>query len=699
MTASLCSHCFLPLGHSRHNAQVAGDERQFCCYGCCLAFQVAHGEHEEADAAWLLIRLGVGAFLAMNIMLFSLLLYSGTFDSAETDVRPIVHWVLFFMATPTVIIIGGPFVREAWQDARRLRLGSSALITLGAGAAYFYSVMALTKGGDRVYFDTATMVLVLFTLGRYLEAAGRARAMRSIAPMLAPEREWVTAIEDGVKTRIAARDVHAGMTVLVRPGERIGVDGVVVEGASHVGEAILTGESTPVAKHPGASVLAGSVNHEGPLLIEARNSGAASYWMHIARRVREALGRRSRIERLAERAAGIFVPIVLGLALVTTLYWADSIPFGQAMLNGLAVLVVACPCALGLAAPLATSIGIGQLARRGCLVRDGDMIESLALVQTIAFDKTGTLTFGEPRLSGIAACDLSPDNVLALAAALETRSEHPLANGIMFEAERRGLRPAPAQNIRAVPGCGILGTIDDVRIAAGSPGWIEKLGFSMPDDLARRSALLEDSAASLIGIGWGAKVVGILAFEDPLRPEAPDVVAAIRKLNIKTLLLSGDRASSAQRVARAVGIDQVESGMTPDAKQAFVAQGGDRWAMVGDGLNDAPVLASAGVGIAVGSATDLAREAAGLVLPEGGLATLPYAVNLSRAVRRIVIVNLLWAFGYNTAALALAATGHLLPVFAAALMAGSSVIVVLNSLRLEQFSCRRASPIYAVTNF
>ncbi len=448
-----------------------------------------------------------------------------------------------------------------------------------------------------------------------------------------------------------------------------------------------------MAKHPGASVLAGSVNHEGPLLIEARNNGAASYWMHMARLVREALARRSRTEQLAERAAGIFVPIVLGLALITTLYWAGRVPFGEAMLYGLAVLVVACPCALGLAAPLATSIGIGQLARRGCLVRGGDVIESLASVQTIAFDKTGTLTFGEPRLSGIAACNLSPDDVLALAIALETRSEHPLAKGIRAESERRGLRPAPAQNIRTVPGYGILGTVDDVRIAAGSPAWIEKLGFAMPDDLAHRSALLEDSAASLIQIGWGARVVGVLTFEDPVRLEAPDVVAAIRNLKIKTLLLSGDRESSAQRVASAVGIDQVESGMAPDAKQAFVAQGGDRWAMVGDGLNDAPVLASAAVGIAVGSATDLARESAGLVLPEGGLATLPYAVNLSRAVKRTVIVNLLWAFGYNAAALALAASGHLLPVFAAALMAGSSVIIILNSLRLEQFSDQRALPV------
>ena len=684
MTA-LCSHCFLPLGRGRHDAEVAGENRNFCCYGCCLAFQVAHGENEEADAAWLLIRLGTGAFLSMNIMLFSLLLYSDKLDMAGETIRPIVHWGLFLLAAPTILLLGGPFLREAWQEAARLRLGSSALVILGVGAAFLYSVLAMAAGGERVYFDTATMVLVLFTLGRYLEAAGRARAMRSLAPMLAPEREWVTVLEDGVETSKAVREIRAGVNVLVRPGERIGVDGVVIEGASYVGEAVVTGESSPVAKHPGATVLAGSVNHDGPLVIMTHGDGTASRWMGIARSVREALGRRSRAERLAERVAGAFVPAVLGLALATLIYWSERAPSGEALLHGLAVLVVACPCALGLAAPLATSIGIGSLARRGCLARGGDVLESLAMVGTIAFDKTGTLTLGEPRLGGMATDGLTPDEVLALAAALEARSEHPLAKGVRAEAETRGLPLLAVRNVQTVPGHGVSGEVDGVRVAAGSPAWLAKLGFAMPASLAPAALRLENEAGSLIHVGLGSNIAGVLAMDDPLRPEARQVVAAIRGLRIDMLLLTGDRALSARRVASALRIERVESGMTPEAKQSLLAQQGGRWAMVGDGLNDAPVLAAAGLGIAVGSATDLAREASDLVLPEGGLAMLPAAIGLSRAVRRTMIVNLLWAFSYNAAALALAASGHLLPVLAAALMAGSSLVVVLNSLRLERF--------------
>ncbi len=683
---SLCSHCFLPLGRGRHDAEVAGDQRYFCCYGCCLAFQVAHGETEESDAAWLLIRLGIGAFLSMNIMLLSLLLYSDKLDMADGNIRLVVHWALLLLAAPTVLLLGGPFLREAWHEAAQLRLGSSALVTLGVGAAFVYSVLVMAAGGERVYFDTATMVLVFFTLGRYLEATGRARAMRSLAPMLAPERESVSVLEDGIETRRPVRDIRAGMNILVRPGERIGVDGVVIEGASYVGEAVVTGESSPVAKNPGANVLAGSVNHDGPLVIMTHGDGTNSRWMSIARSVREALGRRSRAEQLAERVAGAFVPGVLALALATLIYWSRHAPFDEALLHGLAVLVVACPCALGLAAPLATSLGIGILARHGCLARGGDVLESLALTRTIAFDKTGTLTLGEARLGAMAADGLSPEEVLALAAALEARSEHPLAKGVKAAAERRGLPPLAVRDVWTVPGHGVSGELNGVRVAVGSPAWLGQLGFAIPASLAPAAARLEGGASTLIHVGLGPDIVGVLAMDDPIRPEARDVVAALKDLRIDMLILTGDRAISARRVASALQIDRVESAMTPEAKQSLLARQGQSWAMVGDGLNDAPVLAAAGLGIAVGSATDLAREASGLVLPEGGLAMLPPAIRLSRAVRRTMIGNLLWAFAYNAGALALAVSGHLLPVLAAALMAGSSLVVVLNSIRLERFA-------------
>jgi P-type Cu2+ transporter len=687
-TTALCSHCLLPIRGRGHDRRVQGEDHRFCCYGCCLAFQVSRGEGEESEAAWLLIRLGIGAFLAMNIMLFSLLLYSGTFEQADAEVRQVVHLVLWALATPVLVILGGPLFQEAWRAAADRCLTSATLISLGAGMAYAYSALAVVMGGSDVYFDTATMLLVLFTLGRYLEASGRARAMRDLAPMLAAEREGVTVVDGGAEVRLPAREVTTGTLVLVRPGERIVVDGVVVEGSSQVDEAVITGESRPVAKTPGAAVLAGSINHDGALLLRSTGPGTATRWAQIARSVRQALAQPSKTQRLADRIAGAFIPIVLLLAGLTVLIWARSEPFEAALLTGLAVLVVACPCGLGLAGALATSLGIGQLARRGCLVRGGQVLEALAAVRVVAFDKTGTLTSGTTRVTGIETDGTPTDEVLRVAAGLERSSEHPLARAVMAAAGERGIRPALIAPARAVPGCGILGDAEGHSVAAGSGTWLTELGWQVPGGLAQRARDLEAAGSSLTYVGWEGRVRGVVAFAETPLPGARAVVQALRPLGLHTVLLTGDRAEAADRIAAEVGVDGWEAGLSPEGKQASL----ERWrgrcgqvAMVGDGLNDGPVLAAADVGIAVGSATDLARETADIVLPEGGLRLLPWVIGLSWAVRRTILINLLWAFGYNVIGLGLAVSGHLQPVLAAVLMAGSSLLVVLNSLRLERF--------------
>jgi Cu2+-exporting ATPase len=687
-TSAFCSHCLLPIRGRGHDRQVQGEEHRFCCYGCCLAFQVAHGEGEESEAAWLLIRLGVGAFLAMNIMLFSLLLYSGTFEQADAGVRQVVHLVLWVLATPALLILGWPLFEEAGRAAADRCLTAATLISLGAGTAYGYSALAVVTGGAEVYFDTATMLLLLFTLGRYLEASGRARAMRDLAPMLAAEKEGVTVVEGGAELRLLARDVTTGMLVLVRPGERIAVDGVVVDGSSHVDEAVITGESRPVAKTPGAAVLAGSINHEGALLIRSSGAGTATRWARIARSVRQALAQPSDAQRLADRIAGAFVPIVLLLAGLTALFWAQGGPFEAALLTGLAVLVVACPCGLGLAGALATSLGIGRLARRGCLVRGGRVLETLAGVRVIAFDKTGTLTSGTTHVTGIVTDGTPADEVLRVAAGLERSSEHPLGRAIATAARERGLRPMLAREARAVPGRGILGDAEAEPVAVGSPAWLAELGWPVPVELAQRARDLEAAGSNLACVGWAGQVRGVLAFGEALLPESRATVQALRGLGLETVLLTGDRAEAADRIAAEVGVDGCEPGLSPEGKRASLKRWRDRRgpvAMVGDGLNDGPVLAAADVGIAVGSATDLARETAAIVLPQGGLRLLPWAIGLSWAVRRTVLTNLLWAFGYNSIGLGLAVSGHLQPVLAAVLMAGSSLLVVLNSLRLERF--------------
>lgn len=685
--AGLCSHCLLPAGCRPTIRQVNGEAFAFCCYGCVIAYQVRHGNGAEWDATWLLVRLGVGAFLAMNVMLFSLLLYSGTFDRGDRELVPFIHVLLWLLATPALLILGWPFLRDAGRDAIHGRVTSSALVTVGVVGAYAYSVLAVITRGRYVYFDTATMLLVLFTLGRYLEALGRARAARSLAPLLEAERQWACVVENGAETRRRVADVEAGTAVRVRPGERIPVDGVVVEGCSRVDEAAITGESRLFEKAPHSKVLAGSVNQDGSLLIRSASAGTASAWGGICRAVREALARENPTQRLVDRVAGIFVPAVVIVAGLVLVYWSARQPLEQALLSSLAVLVVACPCALALASPLATSLGIGRLARHGCVVRDGGALERLSRIKVIAFDKTGTLTCRAPRLVAIDTDGASADDVLRQAAALERHSEHALARGILAAAEQRGLEPMRVSQVRAVAGHGITGLAEGHAVAAGTRAWMADLRWHIPPALAQRAQALERSGNTAVYVGCAENVRGVLLLGDALLPDARPTMMALRSLGLRTVLLTGDLPDAARLAADMVGVEAWKAGLSPEQKREALSdlrRGRGPVAMVGDGLNDAPVLASADVGIAVGSATDLARETADLALPEGGLKLLPWAIGLARAVRRTIVTNLLWALVYNVAGITLAALGYFQPVIAACLMAGSSLLVVLNSLRLER---------------
>lgn len=684
---ALCGHCLLPLGRRPMRRAIDGDEHAFCCYGCCLAYQVAHGSGEESEATWLLIRLGVGGFLAMNVMLFSLLIYSGAFDHEDAELLPWVHVALWILATPALVILGGPFLRDAWLESGRGRLTASTLILVAVAAAYGYSAASVLAGGDAVYFDTATMLLLLFTVGRLLDAAGRARAVRSLAPLLEAERQWASVVEDGVEFRRPARDVGVGASVRVRPGERLPVDGVVLDGQSLVNEAVVTGESRCVVKSLGSAVIAGSINLDGVLLIGVRRSGADTRWAQICRAVRDSLARRSPTYRVVDRVAGAFVPLTFGLAVATSLAWGQRVPLDQALLAGLAVLVVACPCGLGLAAGLAGSLGIAKLASRGCLVRDGAVLESLARVRLVAFDKTGTLTLGQARLVGIETAGADADEAIARAAGLERHSGHGLAHGILAAAVARDLDPVAAADQRSLPGRGICGTVGAEPAAIGTAAWMAELGWPIPPGLAEHGGIAAADGHSVVYLGWGGEVRAVLWLDDALRADASSTTRALKRAGLDIRLLTGDLAEVARRLAQAVGVDGWQAGLSPEGKREALARlrhAHGPVAMVGDGLNDGPVLAAADVGIAVGSATDLAREAADLVLPKDALWLLPWVVQVARTAHRTMVTSLVWAFGYNVVALGLAASGLLQPLVAAGLMTSSGAIVVLNSLRLER---------------
>lgn len=677
-TPLTCSHCALPLGRLGQRREVHGEPLWFCCYGCCLAWQVHHGAREEPEAAALLIRLGVGAFLAMNIMLFSLLLYADAFTGAEAWLGALVPWLLWALATPLLVMLGGPFLGGAWRAALQGRLTADTLVGIGAGAAYAYSAWQVVEGSGQVYFDTAAMVLLLFTLGRYLEAEGRVRAARSLAPMLAAERAEVRVVDDGADTIRPVGSVRPGDIVRVLPGERIAADGHVVEGRSECDESVLTGQPQLRPKGPGAFVHAGSVNGGGQLLVCASVAGGATRWIRIGRLVRDALAEKSLLAVTVDRVAGLFVPWVLLLALATVGFWSTRGGFGQALLAGLAVLVVACPCSMGLAAPMATALGIGQAARRGILIRGGGVLEKLARLKGIAFDKTGTLTRGRLQPVSITADGTSVQELMRRARLLSVGSDHPVARAIIAMSPNEGSSAVTARDIRAHPGAGLCGEIDGVPCALGSAAFMAALGWTFPAGLAA------PGAGTRVHIGWAGCVHGCLLLADAPVPGADQVMAALRARGVATLLLSGDTASAVAPAAQMLGIAAWRAELAPEAKARILR----RWAarrgpvaMVGDGLNDGPVLASATVGIAVGGATDLAKESADVILPEAGVTYLPWLLDLAGAVRRSVRANLVWAFGYNAVALALAASGLLQPVLAAALMAGSSLIVVARSLR------------------
>ncbi len=681
MNDAACSHCRLSIGRLGQQRELHGQTHWFCCYGCCLAFQVHQGAHDEPQAAGALIRLGIGGFLAMNVMLFSLLLYAGAFSGDDAWLRNPVQWLLWLLATPLVLLLGRPFAEGAWQALRRGRLSTDALVCIGVVAAYVYSAWQVLRGSPLVYFDTVSMVLMLFTLGRYLEAQGRARAARSLAPMLAAERAEVHVLVGGVPLPRPVTAVQSGDLLRILPGERIAIDGVVVEGQSDCNEAILTGQAQPQPKVPGAFVHAGSLNGNGLLLVRATVAGTRTRWVRISRQVRDALAAKSLAGETVDRAVALFIPGVLLLAAASAWYWWNhgAGPPDAALLAGLAVLVVACPCSLGLAAPLAHALAIGQAAQRGILIRGGGVLEKLARIQGVAFDKTGTLTDETLAPQCLRIDGSTLEQVLRNATLLARASDHPVARAVAVLG-RDLAGDAAATDVLARAGLGLLGRVDGVPAALGSAALMQTLGWEIPRALVDSVA----PGGTFAFVGWDGRVHGLVVLTAPPTPQAAPVIAKLQRRGLQTLLLSGDGAATVQALATTLGIARWHAPLLPEDKVAVLREWTARHgtlAMVGDGLNDAAVLAAASVGIAVGHATDLARESADVVLPRGDLGSLPWLLQRADAVRRTVRANLAWAFGYNAVALTLAATGLLQPVIAAALMAGSSLVVAVRSWR------------------
>ncbi|RIK93836.1 MAG: copper-transporting ATPase [Burkholderiales bacterium] len=606
-------------------------------------------------------------------------------------------WAQLLLATPVQFWLGARFYRAGWKALRAGTGNMDLLVALGTSAAYGLSLYLMFAahghGMPHLYFEASATVITLVLLGKWLEARAKRQTADAIRALKALRPETARVRRDGVETEVPAAKVRVGDLVVVRPGERIPVDGEIVEGRSHADEALITGESLPVAKAPGDRVTGGSINAEGLLVVRTLAVGSESMLARIIRMVEGAQAAKAPIQRLVDRVSAVFVPVVLGIALVTLAAWGLATgDWESALLNAVAVLVIACPCALGLATPTAIMAGTGVAARHGILIKDAEALERAHSVTTVAFDKTGTLTIGQPRLAAVLAIRASSEQeVLRLASGLQSASEHPLAKAVLEAARARGLPIPPAREVRALAGRGIHGVVDDRSLHLGSPRLLEELGVS-PGELAAQAARLQSEGRTVSWLarknGDSHQLLGLLAFGDEVKPEAAEAIASLHARGVRTVLVTGDNRGSAQSVASQLGIDEVRAEVLPETKAAIVAElahGNAVVAMVGDGINDAPALAAASVGIAMSTGTDVAMEAAGITLMRGDPRLVADAIDVSRRTYAKIRQNLFWAFFYNAVGVPLAALGYLDPVIAGAAMAFSSVSVVSNALLLRRW--------------
>ncbi|MCU0835181.1 MAG: heavy metal translocating P-type ATPase [Chromatiaceae bacterium] len=614
------------------------------------------------------------------------------------------HWAELLLATPVLLWAGRRFLVQGWAELRHLAPGMNSLVMIGASAAWIYSTLVLVAPGlfpagtANLYFEAAAVIVTLILLGRYLEALAKGRTSEAIRRLVRLQPKEARILREDGEAAIPVQAVVPGDTVVVRPGERLPVDGVVIEGRSYVDESMISGEPVPVAKGPEAEVIGGTVNQTGSFRYRATRVGADTLLAQIIRLVEEAQAGKPPIQRLADRIAAVFVPIVLLVALLTFAAWLLLGPPPElrfAFVAAVSVLLIACPCAMGLATPTAIMVATGRGAAMGTLFRRGPALETLARVDTLVLDKTGTITLGRPTLTELQTFELDEAEGLALIAAVERASEHPIAGAIVQAAEARGLAIPEARDAEAIPGYGIQAQVEGRAVAVGSDRLMARLGIEVPGDLAGRVADLAARGGTPVLAAADGRLFALLAVADPPKESSRAAVAALHGLGLKTAMLTGDNRRTAEAVAASVGIERVIAEVLPDAKAAEVKrlqETGARVAFVGDGINDAPALAQADVGIAIGTGTDIAVEAGDLILMSGELTACANAVALARRTMRTIRVNFFWAYAYNVALIPLAAgllyplTGWLLnPMLAAAAMSVSSLFVVTNSLRLRRF--------------
>ena len=667
----------------------------------------AAGSEDDSELIDMSRRFWIGAALALPVFLLAM---SHLIPNAPAWLSgDVSRWIQFGLSTPVVLWAGWPFFQRGWRSIVTRNLNMFTLIAIGVGVAYFYSAVVMLVPGAfpaslshhgkiGIYFEAAAMITVLVLLGQVLELRARGRTGHAIRGLLDLTPPTARLVKNGDESEVPLSHVKPGDHLRVRPGEKIPVDGRVIDGRTAIDESMITGEALPVEKNPGDRVIGGTLNNTGSFVMEAEHVGNETVLAQIVRMVSEAQRSRAPIQRLADKVASYFVPAVLLMALVTFVVWAWIGPeprLAHAIVNAVAVLIIACPCALGLATPMSIMVGVGRGAHSGILIKNAGAIELMEKVTTLVVDKTGTLTEGKPRVTKIVtAGGTHEEDLLAAAAAAEQQSEHPLASAIVAEAKAKNLVLEKISGFSSTTGGGVMATNPRGRILVGKLAFLRENGVAGLEDLEAQATTLQDEGQTVMFVAIGDRAAGMIAVADPIKKSTPEAIRELQHLGLKIIMLTGDNERTARGVAKKLGIDQVEAGVAPKDKHERIKQlraAKSVVAMAGDGINDAPALAAADVGIAMGTGADVAMESAGITLVKGDLDGIVKAIHLSRAVMRNIRQNLFFAFIYNTLGIPIAAGvlypffGILLsPIIAGAAMSLSSVSVIGNALRLQR---------------
>jgi Cu+-exporting ATPase len=682
------------------------------CPKCGMALEpetVSAVEEENPELADLTRRFWIGGALALPVFLLAMAHLSPSLHHARWAMGDASRWMQFALATPVVLWAGWPFFERGWHSIVTCHLNMFTLVAIGVGTAYLFSAVVMIfpgafstsftpDGKVGIYFEAAAVIVVLVLLGQVLELRARSKTGSALRALLNLAPKTARVVQAGEERDVPLESVEVGAKLRVRPGEKIPVDGVLLDGKTSVDESMISGEPIPVEKIAGDKVTGGTLNTTGSFLMQAEHVGSETVLARIVQMVADAQRSRAPIQALADKVAGYFVPMVLAVAVLTFIVWIWLGPeprFAHAIVNAVAVLIIACPCALGLATPMSVMVGIGRGAQAGILIRNAEAIEVLERVTTVVVDKTGTLTEGKPRLTQIIPVGgVTETELLLVAASVEQNSEHPLAAAILRGVKERNVKLQTATDFNSITGGGVFGKIDGREIAVGQLKFLQARGILDLENVEIKARTLQADGQSVMLVAINGKAAGILAVSDPIKTSTPEAIAQLHKLGLKIIMLTGDNARTANAVAKNLGLDQVEAGVAPQEKHERIKQlrqQGQIVAMAGDGINDAPALAAAHVGIAMGTGTDVAMESAGITLVKGDLRGIAKAIILSRSMMRNIRQNLFFAFAYNVLGIPIAAGllypffGLLLsPVIAGAAMSLSSVSVIANALRLRK---------------